>query len=90
MNKIRIFSTSTEYMDWLAHNCFRCKKFNTAELDTCKINCEFGRALSIDNGKIDFKIAERSGCPIENGFAATYKYTCAEIEELAEMKEIKK
>jgi len=63
VRKIRPFSNGTQYMDWEASNCGRCKKAATEEqLYNGDIPCDIEKEVAYaacDDGTITEEIAER-------------------------------
>jgi len=79
--RIRIFSNGSQYMDWQASNCERCKKaIWTFEPPTCPIQVALEEA-DFDDGTISEEIAKQSGYDKER-----YVWPCAEVEWTEEWK----
>jgi len=74
MNKIRPFSSGSQYSEWTASNCERCTKaYDRGEY------CEIENALLIaffDDGNVTQEIATRMGINSDSG----YCWMCPEVE----------
>ena len=84
-NDIKPFHCGTQYMDWDAANCQRCKKnidFNNSEFK-CDIQADlFGACLT--DGKVPYEIGRRMGA-VDNPTA--YQWACPEVEWTEEWKQ---
>lgn len=60
-NEVRVFSNGSQYSDWTASNCDRCKKAAPLYEDsTCPIELALCEAL-LSCGKVTQEIADRMG-----------------------------
>lgn len=73
--RCRPFDTGTQFADWKARNCARCKKRYRDEQWHCDIEDNLDYAC-LTNGLIDVKIAKRMGYQ-DNA----YNWDCLEREE---------
>lgn len=90
---IRPFSNGSQYLDFEASNCGRCKKRATIEqISSNEVPCKIEEAIglaSIDDGKITHEIATRMGYfdnnpPKTKNYA--YVWQCGEVEWTEEWK----
>lgn len=81
--KFYIFSSGSQYGDWVASNCERCAKYDVNDLPTCEIDEALGLAY-LDDGKVTPEIALRAGVNEEN--ANKYVWPCSEVEWTEEWK----
>lgn len=81
--RIHIFSCGTQYSDWVASNCERCKKYNPDGIG----NCDIDNALLIayfDDGKVCTEIAKRAG--LTEQAQGSYVWVCGEVDWTEEWK----
>lgn len=82
---IRPFSNGTQYMDWLASNCERCKKATWDLVENFK--CDLQEALDmacIGTGEITNEQSKRIG--INENTKNSYVWPCSEVEWTKEWK----
>jgi hypothetical protein len=77
---IRPFSNGTQYADWLASNCDRCKKQNSGD---CFIQTSLACAY-VGDGEVPEDIAKKMGRTEET--KNTYVWPCSEVELTEEWK----
>lgn len=82
--RIRPFSSGSQYGDWKSSNCARCKKFdpNCARPEACEIDYAVGVAY-LDDGTVSVEIARRMGYCENHG---KYLWMCPEVEWTEEWK----
>lgn len=74
-DRIRIFSNGSQFADWEASNCQRCKKWaGWDKLPTCEIDVALGEAY-LGDGTVSQEIATRAGYDAEK-----YVWCCGEVE----------
>jgi len=78
-DRIYIFSNGSQYADWQASNCHRCKKFPWT-LPDCDIDIALAEAY-LNNGKVSQEIANRAGYDPDK-----YVWPCSEVEWTEEWK----
>ena len=81
---MRPFYCGSQYLDWVASNCERCKK---GSIDEIEIRCPIQRTLDaacIGDGEISDAMAVRMGITEETKNA--YGWPCAEVEWTEEWK----
>lgn len=81
--KIYPFSNGSQFMDWAASNCDRCKKSTESGDFTCDIQKEISYA-AIDDGSVSEDIAKRMGY----SDPLLYCWMCTEVEWTDEWKEL--
>lgn len=74
-DRIYIFSNGSQYADWQASNCERCKK-----IEQCEIWFALDDALW-DDGTVSQEIAKRAGYDADR-----YLWPCGEVEWTEEWK----
>ena len=75
-DRIRIFSSGSQYGDWVGSNCERCTKYDVNDLPTCEIDEAIGMAYMGD-GMVTPEIAHRAGYTPEN--QGRYVWPCTEV-----------
>ena len=84
--RIRPFYCGTQYLDWEASNCERCKKGSEPEGDL-PLKCEIQEALTVaylDDGTVSSRIAERMGITKETDMSGVW--CCSEVDWTEEWK----
>ena len=82
---IRPFYCGSQYMDWLASNCERCKKYDL-EYSSCEIDCALFEGAWCD-GTVTEEIAVRMGFLVNGKQNGKYNWMCCEVEWTEEWKE---
>jgi len=80
--RVRIFSSGSQYSDWVASNCERCTKYDLDDLPTCEIDEALGVAY-FEDGTVTEAIAKRAGYTEPN---LAYVWQCGEVEWTVEWK----
>jgi hypothetical protein len=78
MSTLRPFDSGSQYADWQARNCERCRKWNPEEADParCDLDYALGSAY-LGDGQVDVEIARRIG---RRPGEARYTWDCPERE----------
>lgn len=89
MKKVKYypFSCGTQYVDWTASNCERCKKYKYPVEEDTDPPCEIDRALLMGfwgDGSVSREIARRMGYFKNKG---KFVWQCSEVEWTEEWKE---
>jgi len=82
------FSSGTQYLDWVANNCDKCRKgpdWKAVEMGAENTKCEIEQALSEGaiTGRVPKEIARRMGFFENRG---KYVWPCPEVEWTEEWK----
>lgn len=83
-DKVYIFSSGSQYSDWVSSNCERCTKYNKEGVSDCEIETALLCAY-FDDGKVAPDIAERAGANEEEN-AGRYIWQCSEVDWTDEWK----
>jgi|SRR3990167_253358 len=92
--RVRPFSNGTQYLDWAASNCGRCKKAASLEDSRAdKVTCDIERAIGAggaSDGTVSAEIGQRMGYidnnpPVTEEFS--YVWQCGEVDWTEEWKE---
>ena len=74
--RVLIFSSGSQYRNWIVSNCELCTKYDPEDFATCEID-EAIRQAYYDDGTVTEAIAKRAGYTEPN---QAYVWKCGEVE----------